>query len=262
LKAVKMMEVAEDGTFYYKTEGGVKYTLRNQETSRIHSCRIGSRPPTINILPHKMKTSTTIMRIHVPNRRYILQTPRMHAHAKNNTTSQGMQNAKARKRPESNRDARGGPDGNNGSLSMSDEYVAQLVIHIVRPHLDEDRRYTRANKSQKETTREPPRPNFVRGEGKMPPGKLDQNARRVTKPPQQLEKAKKNLTDFDAIMRRRKDHTDTIDDTGRLLGALSSNVGNVHAGRTRSRLWSMVRECLKTKSYLKFAGRKMSVSLK
>merc|ERR1712002_1340772 len=157
-----------------------------------------------------------------------------------------------------------------------------MGIHIVRPHLDEDVKYRPdsendarnrgkeedvrsrphsendvRNKPKEGYTREQPQKRFEKGQGKNMPGKLDQYPRKVGKPMQKEVEGKK-LTDFDEIMRRRKNHVDTLDNTGRLLGALSSAGDNVHATRKRSKLWIMVRECLKTKSYLMFANKRMS----
>merc|ERR1712168_322708 len=111
-----LMRVGEDGSTFFSTPSGTRYRLEKGEPiGRIHSINIGLPAPTIKVMKRSHTTTHTKMRCRT---RYTRPAT-----------------IRARRRGTGSHVSSG---GSNSSLSLSEDFVAKLVIHIVRPHLDDD----------------------------------------------------------------------------------------------------------------------------
>jgi len=238
-----LMRVGEDGSTYFSTPNGVRYRLgKGEPIGRIHSINIGLPAPSIKISKRTHTTSHTVMRCRVRNTR--------------------PARCWARRRGTGSRVSSSGSGlGNNSSLSLSEDFVAKLVIHIVRPHLDDDLTYGDKQQQQQQQQQQKNKKRLVSEEYAQEDVFADQESEpqylrptRKIRPPSQNEQPKAKLTEFEEIMRRRKNKVDTMDNTGRLMKSLSSQ-SDAHL--KRSALWRIVRDCLKDKSYLNFASKRM-----
>lgn len=140
-----------DGSFCYKTEGGVRYTLRNVDIGGINGYDIGPPPPTIQIRPSRVRAFTVTPRINVSNQNNNgaggrsgnqgLRTRTTRMRTRNSDADNAMNghnenggNVRARRGERNTDEVFSNPRRNpKAALSMSDEFAAQLVIHIVRP---------------------------------------------------------------------------------------------------------------------------------
>jgi len=225
------MRVGEDGSTYFSTPGGTRYRLGvGEPIGRIHSINIGLPAPIIKITKRTFTTTHTKMRCR--------------------TRSTRPATIRARRRGTGSHVNSGG--GSNSSLSLSDDFVAKLVIHIVRPHLDDDLTFNGQKRNKGRLVSEDYVQEDVFTEQESEPHFLKPT--RKIRPPSQNDGPKQKLTEFEEIMRRRKNKVDTMDNTGRLMKSLSSQSDAHHK---RSALWRIVRDCLKDKSYLNFASKRM-----
>jgi len=210
-----LLRVGDDGATFYQAPNGTRYRLsKGEPIGRIHSIVIGPPAPQINVI--KFKTTHTKMRCRT----------RISRPAK----------IRARRRGTGSQVRTDGSVGGSGSLTLSEDFVAKLVIHIVRPHLDDDRSVV----TEEDIV-------FVDQEPEY------QKPRKI-RPPEQNELPKQKLSEFEEIMRKRKNKVDTMDNTGRMMKSLSSQSD---LSQRRSQLWNKVRECLKEKSYYNFASKRM-----
>lgn len=233
------MRVGEDGSTFFSTPSGTRYRLsKGEPIGRIHSINIGLAAPTIKIMKRMHTTTHTKMRCRTRNTRPA--TIRVRRRGTGSQVSAG---------------------GSNSSLSLSEDFVAKLVIHIVRPHLDDDLTYNGQKQRQQQQQQQKKKGRLasedyiqeeVFTEQESEPQYLKPT--RKIRPPSQNDGPKQKLTEFEEIMRRRKNKVDTMDNTGRLMKSLSSQ-SDAHL--RRSALWRIVRDCLKNKSYMNFASKRM-----
>jgi len=225
-----LLRVGDDGATFYQAPNGTRYRLsKGEPIGRIHSIVIGPPPPTIQCI--KFTTTHTKMRCRT----------RIPRPAK----------IRAKRRGTGSKITTGVARGPGGSLSLSEDFVAKLVIHIVRPHLDDDVTYT-GKPPKKRTVSEDYMKEDVFVDQESEPQFLKP---RKIRPPSQGEGPKQKLSEFEEIMRKRKNKVDTMDNTGRLMKSLSSQ-NDLHNPK-RSQLWNIVRECLKDKTYINFAAKRM-----
>jgi len=247
------MRVGEDGSTFFQTPSGARYRLANGEpVGRIHSINIGLPDPSIKIMKRNFNTTHTKMRIR--------------CHGARNTRPATV---RARRRGTGSQVRTSG--GSSGSLSFGENFVAKLVIHIVRPHLDDDVTYTSQEKQQQQQQKQQQQKQKQQQQqrkGRLVSEELfqenvfteQQSEPQFLRPTRKLRTPSQNdgpggkLTEFEEIMRRRKNKVDTMDNTGRLMKSLSSQSDAHHR---RSALWSIVRDCLRDKSYLNFASKRM-----
>jgi len=218
-----LLRVGDDGSTWYQAPNGTRYRLgKGEPIGRIHSIEVG---PLVKVMTRSFTTTHTKMRC----RTRINRPTKMRARRVGSTVI---------------------TDGRvvgSGNLSLSEDFVAKLVIHIVRPHLDDDvtlegKERTVSEDSIKEEV-------FVdqMSEPQFKPRKI--------RTPSQNDGPKQKLSEFEEIMRKRKNKVDTMDNTGRLMKSLShSSISEKHH---RSPLWNIVRECLKDKTYYNFASKRM-----
>lgn len=125
----------------------------------------------------------------------------------------------------------------DGALTLGSndsDIIAQLVIHVLRPG----------------TLKAPPKM-IVEEEV------FETQIREVQSRPPPPKSKPGRFTDFEEIMRRRKNQVDTMDNTGRLMRELSNQANNCFAPQKKSELWEMVRDCLKDKTYMLFQHRRI-----
>jgi len=81
---------------------------------------------------------------------------------------------------------------------------------------------------------------------------------RKFKDPNFLNKQKKQLTDFDQIMNRRKKFVDTMDNAGRLLGQIAHRDEKISGGRRQlSPHWLKIKDAVRRRKYLQFKDKQM-----
>jgi len=249
------MRVGDDGAMFFQASSGTKYRLgKGEPIGRIHSLVVGLPKPTIKVMKRSFTTTHTKMR------------------CRTRTTRPAT--VHARKRGGGSTISTGGGNSGSGSLSLSENFCAKLVIHIVRPHLDDDVIETGKKKKGRISsfvseeyiqedvfTEQECEPQYVkpnRTPSNRTPSTRTPSTRtpptRGLRPPSQGDGPKEKLSEFEEIMRRRKNKVDTMDNTGRLMKSLSSQ-SDGH--QRRSQLWNMVRDCLKDKSYMNFAYKRM-----
>jgi len=231
-----LLRVGDDGSTWYQAPNGTRYRLgKGEPVGRIHSIEIG---PIVKVNMRNFTTTHTKMRCRVRNNRPTKMRARRRGTGSTVST---------------------GSAGGTGNLSLSEDFVAKLVIHIVRPHLDDDVTYKGKGRTVSEDS--------YKGKGRTVSEDsmkedvfVDQESSpmlkpRKIRPPSQGEGPKQKLSEFEEIMRKRKNKVDTMDNTGRLMKSLShSSISEKHH---RSPLWNIVRECLKDKSYYNFASKRM-----
>jgi len=248
-----LMRVGDDGAMFYQAPSGTKYRLgKGEPIGRIHSLNIGLPKPTIKVMKRSFTTTHTKMRCRTRNTR--------------------PATAHARKRGGGSHVTTGGlGNTGTGSLSLSENFCAKLVIHIVRPHLDDDVIETGKKEKGRISSfvseeyiqedvfaEQESEPQYLKPTRRLRPpsqgGAPKSPKERGLRPPSQGDGPTGKLSEFEEIMRRRKNKVDTMDNTGRLMKSLSSQSD---LNQRRSQYWNLVRDCLKDKSYMNFAYKRM-----
>jgi len=227
----------------YTTPHGTKITINHEAAGRIHSIVVKDKKQQPKPKPKVQKNT----KIRIASPRMRATSPRVRAENISPTIISMSQDDLVHLVVETNQ-----PD----SDMVSREHVVvpePIIMPKQAPKTMAKPPTPTKTKPPTPTKPKPPSPTKKQNNvGKLPPQP------KKFKDPNFLDKHKKQVTDFDAIMNKRKKFVDTMDDAGRLLGQIAHRDEKLAGGRRElSKHWLKIKDAVHKRQYLKFNDKPM-----